>query len=57
MNSQNKSASGIIKGMMIGIALGTAATIAITNKDEIAKKVKKAAESATDNISSMFGSN
>ena len=44
----------IAKYMILGIALGSVATLAITNKCKIAEKMKSATECVCDNVSSMF---
>ena len=54
MSSNNKTASNIIKGMAMGIALGSVVTMAITNKKDLTKKIKKVAENTTEGVSSMF---
>ncbi|MGM9645708.1 MAG: hypothetical protein ACI3XS_03360 [Eubacteriales bacterium] len=54
MSSNHKTASNIIKGMAMGIALGSVVTMAITNKKDLSKKIKKVAENTTEGVSSMF---
>ena len=54
MNSNNKTVSNIVKGMAMGIALGSVATMVITNRKDLTKKIKKVAENTTDGVSSMF---
>lgn len=44
----------IAKYMILGAAIGTIATLAITNKCKIAEKMKCATECVCDNVSSMF---
>lgn len=54
MNSNNKTVSNIVKGMAMGIALGSVATMVITNRKDLTKKIKKVAENTTDGVSSIF---
>ena len=44
----------IAKYMILGIAVGSIATLAITNKCKIKEKMKNATECVCDNFSSMF---
>ena len=52
MNS-NKSLSSAIKGLALGITVGSIATMILSN-DKTTKKFKKTAENTVENISSMF---
>ena len=55
MNNKTKNKSGsIIKGMAIGLALGTVATMVVAGNKKISKKMQNATETMTDNISSMM---
>ena len=44
----------IAKYMILGIAVGSLATLAVTNKCKITEKMKNATECVCDNVSSMF---
>ena len=55
MNKKTKNKSGsIIKGMAIGLALGTVATMVVAGNKKISKKMQNATETMTDNINSMM---
>lgn len=55
MNNKTKNKSGsIIKGMAIGLALGTVATMVVAGNKKISKKMQNATETMTDNINSMM---
>lgn len=53
MNSYNMFTNGI-KYMLIGMAIGAVATVAIASNQKVANKIKNTTENATENISSMF---
>ena len=44
----------IAKYMILGVAIGSIATLAITNKAKISEKVKNVSDCVCDNVSSMF---
>ncbi len=44
----------VAKYMILGIAIGSVATLAITNRCKINEKVKNVSECVCDNVSSMF---
>ena len=55
MNNKSKNKSGsIIKGMAIGLALGTVATMVVAGNKKISKKMQNATETMSDNINSMM---
>ena len=55
MSNKTKSKSGsIIKGMAIGLALGTVATMVIAGNKKISQKMLNATETMTDSITSMM---
>lgn len=55
MNNKTKNKAGsIIKGMAIGLALGTVATMVVAGNKKLSQKMLNATESMTDNISSMM---
>ena len=51
-----KSFGSAIKGMAVGLAVGSLATMVLTN-NKATKKLKKNATNAVENISSMFKMN
>ena len=53
MNSY-KLFTNSIKYMMIGMAIGAVATVAIASNQKATKLIKDTTENATENISSMF---
>ena len=53
MNSYNMF-SNSLKYMLIGMAIGAAATVAIASSPKATTKIKDTTESAKENISSMF---
>lgn len=55
MNNKTKTNGGsILKGIAIGLALGTVATMAIAGSKKISSKMISATETMTDNISNMM---
>ncbi len=55
MNNKSKNKGGsIIKGMAIGLALGTVATMVVAGNKKISKKMQNATETMSDNINSMM---
>lgn len=55
MNNKTKNNGGsILKGMAIGLALGTVATMVIAGSKKISSKMISATETMTDNISNMM---
>ena len=56
MKTGNKSFGSAVKGMMLGVAVGSIATMVISNNNT-AKKLKKTAKNTAENISSMFKMN
>lgn len=55
MNKKSSFGSAI-KGMALGLTVGTIATMIFTNK-KTSNKIKKATENTVENISSMFKMN
>lgn len=53
MNSYNMF-SNSLKYMLIGMAIGAAATVAIASSPKATNKIKDTTENAKENISSMF---
>ena len=51
--NNNKSFSSAIKGLALGVTVGTIATM-ILSSNKSTKKIKKAAENTVENISSLF---
>ena len=56
MKNENKSFGSAVKGMVLGVAVGSLATMVLTN-NKTTKKLKKSAENKLENISSMFKMN
>ena len=55
MKNKTKGSGGkIIKGMTVGIALGTALTMLSTNYGKASKKIKNASNNVTESISNMM---
>ena len=55
MNNKTKGKGGnILKGMAIGLALGTVATMVLAGSKKISSKMISATETMTDNISNMM---
>lgn len=55
MNNKTKSKGGsILKGIAIGLALGTTATMLVAGNKKMAKKMKTISNTMTDNVSSMM---
>ena len=55
MNNKTKSKGGsILKGIAIGLALGTTATMIVAGNKKMAKKMKTISNTMTDNVSSMM---
>ncbi len=56
MKKNNNSFSSAIKGLALGLTVGTIATMIFSN-DLATKKLKKTAENTAENITSMFKMN
>lgn len=56
MKSENKSFGSAVKGMMLGLAVGSIATMVISN-NKTTQKIKKTAKNTAENITSMFKMN
>ncbi len=55
MNSKTKRKGGsILKGIAIGLALGTTVTVVVAGNKKMAKKMKNISDTMTDNISGMI---
>ena len=55
MKSKTKGNGGkILKGMTVGIALGTALTMIVTNYSKASKKIKDSSSTITEGISNMM---
>ena len=52
----NKSITSAIKGMVIGLTVGTVATM-IFSSNSATRKIKKTASNTAENITSMFKMN
>ena len=54
MNNKTKTKSGsILKGMAIGLALGTVATMVVAGNKKISKKMQNATDKITDELNNM----
>ena len=56
MKNSNSSFGSALKGMLLGLAVGSVATMVLSNKNSV-KKIKKTVENAGENICSMFKMN
>ena len=56
MKSENKSFGSALKGMILGVAVGSVATMVISNNKAV-KKIKKDARTTAESISSLFKMN
>ncbi len=56
MKNENKSFGSAVKGMMLGVAVGSIATMVISS-NKATKKLKRTAKNTAENISSMFKMN
>ena len=56
MKNENKSFGSALKGMVLGVAVGSIATMVMSNSNAT-KKLKKTAKNTAENISSMFKMN
>ena len=56
MKNENKSFGSAVKGMMLGVAVGSIATMVITN-NKASKKIKKNAKNTAESIATMFNMN
>jgi len=56
MKNENKSFGSAVKGMMLGVAVGSIATMVITN-NKASKKIKKNAKNTAESIATMFKMN
>jgi gas vesicle protein len=56
MKNENKSFGSALKGMMLGVAVGSIATMVISN-NKTTKKIKKNAKNTAESIATMFKMN
>lgn len=56
MKNGNKSFGSAVKGMMLGVAVGSIATMVISN-NKATKKIKKNAKTTAESIATMFKMN
>ena len=56
MKNENKSFGSAVKGMMLGVAVGSIATMVISN-NKAAKKLKKNAKNTAESLATMFKMN
>ena len=56
MKNEKKSFGSAFRGMVLGVAVGSLATMVLTN-NKTTKKLKKTAENKLDNFTSMFKMN
>ena len=56
MKNGNKSFKSAVKGMMLGVAVGSIATMVISS-NKATKMLKKSAKNTAENISSLFKMN
>ena len=55
MNKNGKKTKGnIIKGMAVGLALGTAITMVVAGNKKISKKMRTVSENVTDTVSNVM---
>jgi hypothetical protein len=55
MNNKTKGKGGnILKGMAIGLALGTAVTMVVAGNKKMSQKMQNATETMTDGISNLM---
>ena len=53
-NGSKKNGGNILKGMAMGLVLGTAVTMIVAGNKKMSKKIRNASENVSDNVSNML---